>query len=244
MKGENLTTNGSVRARLSSAQLRERIGRLRRREPILWNGIRLGTGEIVGLGIATLLVLIAVVSYFNYLAPARRNLANLESENARMRNELRTATDDVVRGQNTQASVTEILQSITDFEAEHLPAQSEGRNSVIADLNNLIRRNSLRISGAANFTPLETISVTSPRTRSAGGAMESVFPGIGITLTVEGQYGNLRRFIRDIEASRQFVVIGGIELEGVTAETGANAVSLRLNMAAYFRRDNFGVETN
>jgi Type II secretion system (T2SS), protein M subtype b len=91
--------------------------------------------------------------------------------------------------------------------------------------------------------------------------VQSVFPGIGVTLTVEGTYPNLRRFIRDIEADRQFVVIDTVELEGVTdssaseapapvpvpgAETGIptqprtpsrNAlVSLRLDMAAYFRR--------
>ncbi|HEX7957945.1 MAG TPA: GspMb/PilO family protein [Pyrinomonadaceae bacterium] len=85
---------------------------------------------------------------------------------------------------------------------------------------------------------------------------QSVFPGIGVTLTVEGVYPNLRRFIRDIEADRQFVVINTVELEGVSdagsgglpaAPDGGPApaaqgpsrgalVSLRLDMAAYFRR--------
>src|SRR5205085_8808163 len=40
------------------------------------------------------------------------------------------------------------------------------------------------------------------------------------TLTVEGTYANLRRFIRDIEADRQFVVVNTVELEGVS-DSGA-----------------------
>jgi hypothetical protein len=63
----------------------------------------------------------------------------------------------------------------------------------------------------------------------------------------------VRRFVRDIEASRQFVIINTIELEGVTdsaqrdsapAEGAASttapqssSVSLRLDLAAYFRRE-------
>jgi hypothetical protein len=60
----------------------------------------------------------------------------------------------------------------------------------------------------------------------------------------------VRRFVRDIEASRQFVIINAVELEGVTDTAAARAastgeagsspqslvVSLRLDMAAYFRR--------
>lgn len=90
--------------------------------------------------------------------------------------------------------------------------------------------------------------------------MQSVFPGIGVALTVEGTYANLRRFIRDIEADRQFVVVNAVELEGVTDSNSTTAtaplvspegvvvaaqpsgpsrgalVSLHLDMAAYFRR--------
>jgi hypothetical protein len=75
-----------------------------------------------------------------------------------------------------------------------------------------------------------------------------------VSLTVEGQYSNVRRFVRDIEASRQFVIINAVELEGADnaaartavptegAAPGASAppssiVSLRLEMAAYFRRN-------
>ncbi|HEV2706616.1 MAG TPA: hypothetical protein VGV59_11870 [Pyrinomonadaceae bacterium] len=105
-----------------------------------------------------------------------------------------------------------------------------------------------------------------PGSRGASRAAQSVFPGMAVTATVEGTYANLRRFIRDVEGdTRHFVVIDAVELEGLTetAPTGAAPdlstatpgdgatpatptpnvsrgalVSLRLDMAAYFRRLN------
>jgi Tfp pilus assembly protein PilO len=71
-------------------------------------------------------------------------------------------------------------------------------------------------------------------------------------VTVEGSYENIRRFIRDVERSNQFLVINEVELQraeqnsGPVAAEGADAtsgsrgsqVSLQLNMATYFQRDN------
>lgn len=93
--------------------------------------------------------------------------------------------------------------------------------------------------------------------------LKSLFPGIYVTTTVEGPYTAVRGFIRDIENSREFMAITSVELEPsdeqeTKAETqtievsdGAgrksaqrvrkgryrgNVVSLRIEMAAYFRR--------
>jgi hypothetical protein len=77
-----------------------------------------------------------------------------------------------------------------------------------------------------------------------------------VMVTVEGQYSNIRRFIRDIEKNKQFVVINEVELQRanensapVSAEepaaestapgsgTRGSLVSLQLNMATYFQRN-------
>jgi hypothetical protein len=67
--------------------------------------------------------------------------------------------------------------------------------------------------------------------------LQNIFPGLGLTLSVEGTYTDARRFIHDLEASRQFLVINSIELEGMKdAGRGANTlVNLNLNMTAFFR---------
>ncbi len=75
-------------------------------------------------------------------------------------------------------------------------------------------------------------------------------------VTVEGEYQNVRRFIRDIERSKQFVVINEVELQrasqnnapasaeeggggaaaGAGSGTRGSLVTLQLNMATYFQR--------
>ena len=40
----------------------------------------------------------------------------------------------------------------------------------------------------------------------------SLFPGVFITVTVEGSYQNLRRFMREIETTQQFIMISSVEL--------------------------------
>ena len=67
-------------------------------------------------------------------------------------------------------------------------------------------------------------------------------------VTVEGSYQNLRRFVRDIERTRHFVVINQVELQRAensaqlpadseTGGTRGSLVSLQLNMAMYFQRE-------
>lgn len=262
------------------APLRERIDKFRgaRRRNIV------GVPEFIGLTFAALMLFAAIVSYFYFLLPARTRLQRAGEERTKLQSELRLSSEGIKRGESTQASVDEIIQSLEEFETRHLVARHEAATSVIEELNSLIRRNRLNISTGISFTQFDSAaaddsSQTPQGTVRAGGrvkALQNVFPGIGISLTVEGTYQNLRRFIHDIEADRRFIVINGVELEGVTdagARAAANArsgfdegpaaqpggappqaegqggaaspatpargatlVSLRLDMAAYFRR--------
>ena len=125
-------------------------------------------------------------------------------------------------------------------------------------LNSLIRKNGLRNTSGPTYTPLEPAGskAGATGTKSASTKWQSIYPGIAISVTVEGQYQNLRRFIQDIETNRQFVIINGVELERSTeTNTLPSApsaegeptvvarpalVSLRLEMATYFQRGTTG----
>jgi Tfp pilus assembly protein PilO len=239
--------------------------------------------EIAALGVAALLLLTAVLSYLFLYAPQRSRKLALETEREELQRRLKTQQAILGEGQNTEQRVGQILASLDHFEIENLGQASSGTKTVIEEMNRLIVKNGIRISGGVSFTQLqETVPGADQnqqqqrREEGAQRVVQSVFPGIGVTLTVEGTYQNLRRFIRDIEADRQFVVIDAVELEGVTdanapapAPTAATTagtqrslpvapevqpgiqappvastpsrgalVSLRLDMAAYFRRAN------
>jgi Tfp pilus assembly protein PilO len=232
--------------------------------------------EIAALGVAALLMLTAVLSYLFLLAPQRSRTEALRTERDELQRRLQTQQSSLGEGKDTQQRVGEILTSLDNFEVDKLGQSSSGSKTVVEEMNRLILKNGLRISGGVSYTQLQEAvpgadqNQAQRREDNALRVVQSVFPGIGITLTVEGTYPNLRRFMRDIEADRQFVVIDSVELEGVTdsnssassgpvaplpqvateAQTGVQPVtppatpsrgalvSLRLDMAAYFRRSN------
>ena len=235
----------------------------------------LGLPEIAALAVAGALLLAAVFAYLFLLVPERSRQQSLNTDRETLQRQLLSTQTFVGETMGTQDRVRGILGSLENFELQHLGQSGSGTKTVIEELNRLILKNNLRISGGINFTQLqETVPGSEEARRGSArrGAgnqegpariVQSVFPGIGVLLTVEGTYPNLRRFIRDIEGDRrQFVVINTVELEGVTdtnsaalvappatnneapgaqpaqpqAPTRGALVSLRLDMATYFRR--------
>ena len=207
-----------------------------------------GVAEIIALGGSAVVLLTVLLGYVYFLIPARSNLQVQQLERSRLQNQLRSSQDLIRQEQDTQTIVEKITQSLDDFENTRLPNRSQGRMSLYDELNQLIRTNGLRNTSGPSYTQLESIDSKKITTgsKSASAKWQSVYPGIGVSLTVEGSYQNLRRFIRSIEASKQFVIINAIELERATetntAESASTSgargslVSLRLDMATYFQR--------
>jgi Tfp pilus assembly protein PilO len=205
--------------------------------------------EIIALTAAALFLLLAAGAYFSLLVPERSRLTALEQERAQLQAKLRASSEGVERNESTQASVDKIVTSLGEFETTVLPSRDpQTTTAVIGELNEKTRRHNLAraqfsFSHIDEAVPGQTGAQTGARAAAAratnASQRESVFPAIDISLTIEGPYGNLRRFIRDIEQSRRFIVINGIQLEGVS-DTGNSAraalVSLRLDMSAHFRR--------
>ena len=260
MRDDTAVTRNEDAPQPGRAPRRDALRGVRRRGP-------LGLPEIAALATAGALLLAAVFSYLFLLVPERSRQQTLSTDRETLQRQLLTTESVVGENKGTQERVQNILGSLGDFELQHLGQSGSGTKTVIEELNRLILKNGLRISGGITFTELketapgsEEARRTSPR-RGGGSeegparVVQSVFPGIGILMTVEGTYPNLRRFVRDIEADRQFVVINSVELEGVTDTSGVTAapitgeapsapagpsrgalVSLRLDLAAYFRR--------
>lgn len=240
MRDERTTDAAPGKRTRAAANLRARIPAFRRQG----NGRGLGLPEVAALAVAFLFLFAALGAYFFLLVPERSRLAASEREREQLQTKLRASTEGVERNESTQASVEKIVQSLNDFEVTTLGTRDpQTTTAVIQELHDRTQRNGLSrpqfsFSHLDEFAPGQT---STQRSSSAAGAnkRQNVFPTIDISLTVEGPYANLRRFIRDIEQSRRFIVINGIQLEGVS-DTGNAArsalVNLRLDMSAYFRR--------
>ena len=216
-----------------------------------------GIAEIIGLAGSALILLTVIFSYLYFLMPARSHLESLQLERTRLQSQLRNSRDTAQQGLDTKTTVDKITDSMADFESNRLASVNQGRMGLYDELNQLIRKNGLRNTSGPAYTPLDPVGAktTTAASKSASTKWQSVYPGIGVTLTVEGPYQNLRRFTRDLEEGRQFIIINSIELERATESNSAVAgeessgsgsrgslVSLRMNMATYFQRSTVGTE--
>jgi Tfp pilus assembly protein PilO len=206
-----------------------------------------GVAEIVGVLVSLAMLLLVLVSYFYFLVPAQSRLSALQRERERLGTLLRSSSDVLKHDEDTKQIVQKLTGSLEEFEFRRLANQSEGRMDLYDNLNELIGKNSLRNTSGPTYTTLEPLGSKAAK-KSTVTKWQSVYPGIAVALTVEGQYQNIRHFIRDLEASKQFIVINGVELEratetntplsaeGMPATTRGALVSLRLDLATYFRR--------
>jgi len=253
------TTSGGtqLRTRLAAMRHTRRTGAL-------------GLPEIIALAVAALLFVVALAAYSLYLVPQRTRLAGLGQERERLEKRLRDVNEVATENQSKDTLVANIVGSLEKFETGTLAERDRSSTAIIEELNEKTAHNGLA-RAQFSFTHQEELTgeqleKQQQRLAASGGTAtgtgiaarkrQSVFPGIDISLTVEGSYANIRRFIHDVEASRHFIVIDGVELESVsdasaqrTAESKVERgqlVSLRLDMSAYFRRAavNMGGTTN
>ena len=233
-------------------RIRERLNRIhksRRRG-------RLGVAEIVGLVMSGVLVLAVIVGYAYFLLPARSRVTSLMLERDRLQRQVRVSQDNFRQGEDAKAQVQKITESLANFESTRLVNRDGGRMLLYEELNQLIKINGLRNTSGPTYAGLEPLvikgdkQVATSTSNSAAAKWQSLYPGIAVNVTVEGQYQNLRHFVQDVERSKGFIVINAVELERATesntqptaeaggpkSSTGNALVSLRLDLATYFQR--------
>jgi len=235
-----------------------------------------GPAEISVVAVASLAVIAALAAYFFFTLPAKRELERNRATRDRLEADLASAKTKYGDITNTEAHVAKLVSSVSDFESTFLPVASNGRTTLYQKLNGLIAGYGLVNTSGPDYAPLDLATIgEKPQSDEERGRsrFRSLFPGTYVTMTLEGPYANLRRFIREIETGNDFVIISAIELEpsdstqpnpsttdqasaddlnmgGIpsvnrggqnqirrqTGRTLGQVVSLRMEMAAYFRR--------
>ena len=218
-------------------------------------GKMFGIAEVVALVGSLAVLTLVLLSYLYFLAPARLKVASLRSDRQQTLTNLATLDTLVGKETNTKESVDRIAASLTDFESKHLLRVDQGRLDLYEELNQLILKNGVRNTSGPTYTTLDPAGTKASSGKTVVTKWQSFYPGIAVMVTVEGEYQNVRHFIRDVERSKQFVVINEVELQrasqnntapvasedaagGGAAGSGTRAslVTLQLNMATYFQR--------
>lgn len=174
-----------------------------------------GTPEISAVAVSVLSVVMALVAYFFWVVPSDRELVKNRSEADRLEAELISAKGKYGEITDSQTQVGKIVASIDDFEARFLPVSTNGQTALYQRLNGLIKAYGLINTTGPDYVPLETIdsnAVGQNEEERGRAKFRSLYPGVYVTTSLEGSYQNLRRFIREIETGREFVIVSAIEL--------------------------------
>src|SRR5215211_124106 len=218
-------------------------------------GKMFGVAEVAALAGSCFVLALVLLSYLYFLIPARSRLTSLNADLKQTQTNLQTLGTVVNKDQSTKETVDRAAASLNKFETEHLMRADEGNMDSFKEINELIAKNNLKNTSGPTYTPLDPAGTKSNSGKTVVTKWQSFYPGTAVMVTVEGEYQNVRRFIRDVERSKQFVVINEVELQRasqnsapVSAEEGGGAapgagsgtrgslVTLQLNMATYFQR--------
>ena len=212
-------------------------------------GKMFGVAEVAALTGSCVVLALVLFSYLYFLVPARSRIASLNRDRQQVQLNIQKLGNVVNTEHGTQQRVDEVAASLNTFETEHLMRQDQGRMQLYDELNQLIIKNGVRNTAGPTYTTLDPAGTRSMSGKSVVTKWQSFYPGVNVMVTVEGEYQNVRRFIQDVERSKQFVVINQVELQRAqqsnapasadeTTESGTRGspVSLQLNMATYFQR--------
>ena len=181
-----------------------------------------GPLEIGAVAAGVLAVMTGLVLFFLWVMPSNRELAKNKAETDRLDAELISARSKYGEITDTQTQVDKLVTSVDDFETRFLPMQTNGQSAIYQRMNGLIKAYGLENTTGPDYAPLESGNndqANQTEEEKGRAKFRSLYPGVYVTTTVEGSYQNLRRFIREIETGREFMIISAIELVPSDTET-------------------------
>lgn len=183
-----------------------------------FRGLRLGLVETVFLAAAILFAAFVVTFYVTKIAPRQLELSSLKkrANDARAKLDQEAKREGELNAQRENAQ--NILDSLNEFEAR-MKDKNDGKPQVMDEFPQLAKANHVS-DGGVTFRTIEP----DPTTDNNGNSVQpaghndkqlNVYPALGLDTTVEGDYHNLRRFISDLERSKQFIIINSITLQSI-----------------------------
>jgi hypothetical protein len=175
-----------------------------------------GNTELITVGVAMLAILTTILLFVFLVLPAQKELSDNRTKKEELEKQLLTARSRFGSITTTEERVGKLINSVDDFESRFLTTETNGKTALYQQLNGLIAAYGLTNTTGPDYVPLEIADQnTKQQSESEKGRAKfvSIYPGMYVTMTLDGSYQNLRRFIREIETSNQFVVISTIQLE-------------------------------
>ncbi len=222
--------------------LRDAIGR-----------VRLSVVEIVFLGAALLYAGTVTIYYFYKVQPRGDELAAKEQQIKDFKASIQKSNTAEEKRVLQASNSEKILESLRSFESNLKPDQ-RGMTQIINEVDALGKTHQV-ITGDSAFRVEDADEPQldengNPKPQPNKDKRPKIYPNLGIDTVVIGDYPNLRRFIADLERSKQFVIINGLGFQGgddklirqvakggkqLQLSQDAIPVSLKIELDTYFQ---------
>jgi hypothetical protein len=227
----------------------------------LFRNARLSLFEIIFLAAALLFASFVAFFYLTKVQPLNSEVARLKERESELRAGLERINNEEKKRIDQATNAEKILDSLTRFEG-YLKPDERGMTQIINEIDVLGRTHKITI-GDASYRVAEPEATTdengNPKPQVASNdKIVDIYPKLGIDTTVVGDYPDLRRFLSDLERSKQFLIINSLSFQGEAERTRqqpagaspqaqlggagsagsvpATPVSLRIELDTYFQR--------
>ena len=157
--------------------------------------------------------------YWGFVYPLGQRVADADNRAARADRALREARREFDAAKGVATSKERAEAELKTFYADVLPP----------DLSAAHKLTYLNLAQLARATNLRIVR----RSAAEGHDRGSVLDHLRIVLVLEGQYEDVRRFVHELETSRDFVIIEDVQLD--QARDGQSALVLKLQLSTYYR---------
>ncbi len=217
---------------------------------------RLSLIEVVALVAALVFVGVVAFYYFSKIQPLQSELTALQEREKEIRSQIDKANSDEAKRQKQASNAELIMASLKDFD-RYLKQDERGMTEIINEVDALGKKYGV-LTGDSTYRVAEAEPLVDengqPIQQKSGreNDTQKIYPVLGIDTNIIGEYPNLRKFLYDLERSRQFLVINALTFQGESDKVRREAqksgsqklqlsspeavpVSLKIEMDTYFQ---------
>ncbi|MGH9752912.1 MAG: hypothetical protein ACREA2_09020 [Blastocatellia bacterium] len=178
---------------------------------------RLSVVEIVFLG-AAILFACAVALFYSYkVLPLDYTLAARQRERQDLNARIEKLNTEEKKRLTQASNAEKILESLRGFESRLTPDE-RGMTQIINEIDALRNAHKILV-GDSSYRVEEADEPQldengNPKPQSNRDKRPKIYPNLGVETTVLGVYSNLRRFLSDLERSKQFLIVNSLGFQG------------------------------
>lgn len=213
---------------------------------------RLSLIEIFALLAALVFIGVVVFYYFTKVQPLQSKLDGLVERERVAKDQIEKSNSDEKKRQEQSSNAEVILASLKSFEI-YLKTDERGMTEIINEIDSLGKKHAV-LTGDSTYRVAEAdqpVDENGAPKQKTDADKQKIYPALGIDTNVIGEYPNLRRFLGDLEQSKQFLIINSLTFQGESDKVRREAqksgkqkaqfspeaalVSLKIEMDTYFQ---------